>query len=248
MIRFTIFFFILFLLGCQKQDEIMDNRLSDYLDQSGLVLSNSLIACAASFPLANVKENLTNSIFFLPIKGARDFKYFETRNIDENPDDLKNYFEIELDHEPVFNFLKKFNRPQVQDEVWCKVTYIVNDSLHICNAIRIKEPIKPSEINPGLIVSESLGKGSVKFSWVDGIYLENAIYFQVVSDDSGNLITGTYTYDQTFTFFDPSNIVLNINPSDHIPKLDPGDYQFTLMAVSIDNWVNLLGTIDFQVD
>ena len=86
-----------------------------------------------------------------------------------------------------------------------------------------------------------------KFSWDDGRIKENAIYFQVISDDEGNLLSGTYTTDKHFTYQDSSNVVFDINrtwPSDLIAG---EDYNFTLMAVSLDNWVNLVIQKSFSI-
>jgi len=55
-----------------------------------------------------------------------------------------------------------------------------------------------------------------------------------------NLISGTYTYDRAFTVYDLSNVVLNITDTTFVPTLEPNqNYNFTMMGVSEDNWVNL---------
>ena len=53
----------------------------------------------------------------------------------------------------------------------------------------------------------------------------------------GNLISGTYTYEPNFTFYDLSNVVLNITDTSSVPLLkENSTYTFTLMGVSEDNW------------
>tara|TARA_B110000037_G_scaffold188288_1_gene219533 strand:- start:56975 stop:57187 length:213 start_codon:yes stop_codon:yes gene_type:complete len=70
-----------------------------------------------------------------------------------------------------------------------------------------------------------------------------------VSDLEGNLISGTYTYEKNFTFYDLTNVVLNIKDVDPALALQPNrTYRITMMAVSQDNWVNLLCEKKFNTD
>jgi hypothetical protein len=85
-----------------------------------------------------------------------------------------------------------------------------------------------------------------KFTWVDSTSINNAIYFQVVSDANDNLISGTYTYDKHWDFYDLNNVILNIRDVNPIPSLtNTTNYNFTLMGVSVDNWVNIAGSKGF---
>ena len=78
-----------------------------------------------------------------------------------------------------------------------------------------------------------------KFSWINNQFGDNAIYFQVVSDAQNNLLSGTYTVENEFQYYNTSNVVLNIT-TEEPPLLSIGAlYNFTLMDVSTDNWVNL---------
>jgi hypothetical protein len=76
---------------------------------------------------------------------------------------------------------------------------------------------------------------------------KDAIYFQVVSDDSDDLLSGTYTFETQFKYYDLDNVVLNVTretPPDLIPDQT---YGFTLMGVSENNWVNTFAQISFTV-
>ena len=86
-----------------------------------------------------------------------------------------------------------------------------------------------------------------EFTWQDGAIVENVIYFQVIQDDRGDLLSGTYTFDKHFKFYDLSNVVLNIRDLQPAPVLEEGrSYKFIMMGVSEDNWVNLVMEKDFQ--
>jgi hypothetical protein len=56
----------------------------------------------------------------------------------------------------------------------------------------------------------------------------------------GDFISGTYTYDNYFEYNITSNVVLNINTIMPENLVLDTTYNFTLMAVSEDNWVNLV--------
>ena len=152
-----------------------------------------------------------------------------------------------LESEPLFNgFLARFNNPDFEGERQGIVTFLTEGRLHISNPITLKSNTKPTEINEELlnVVENNINP---TFEWQSGIIDENAIYFQVVSDADGNLISGTYTFDTNFTFYELDNVVLNITDPTTNPRLQPqSDYVFTLMGVSLDNWVNLFIEQEFS--
>ena len=78
------------------------------------------------------------------------------------------------------------------------------------------------------------------FSWNDGIFPENAIYFQVIADVNNDFISGTYTTDTWFQYYNLSNVVLDINRITPPDLLTNNQYNFSMLAVSLDNWVNLV--------
>lgn len=210
---------------------------------------SDLIACAGGNQeglLGNESGEI--SIFFYPIEGAYDFRYYESESPEEAMQ-FSNYHQIHLQDEPVFNgYLRKFVRDQPSSDNVGIVTYRTEDSLHICNPIQLKSIAKQTEFNNELL---TINNNSInpQFQWNDGIIDENAIYFQVISDQDGNLISGTYTFENNFTFYDLSNVVLNIRDIQPHPTLSPNQtYHFTLMGVSEDNWVNLVFNQSFETN
>jgi len=112
--------------------------------------------------------------------------------------------------------------------------------------IRLKTNIKPTEKNADLVETFE-DVVSPSFTWQDGQIEENIIYFHIISDLDDNLISGTYTIEKNFTFYDLSNVVFNITDTTFVPTLEPNqDYKFTLMGVSEDNWVNLFAQKEFS--
>lgn len=119
--------------------------------------------------------------------------------------------------------------------------------MHISNAIRLKFDDKPSEFAPSLVRIDQSNPLSPLFSWSDGRTPENEIYFQVIAEENDDLLSGTYTFEQQFQFYNLSNVVLNIRDLSPPPSLVPNRrYQFVLMGVSIDNWVNLIIQVPFE--
>jgi hypothetical protein len=243
--------FILFLSACGEDETplLNENILSEYIELNGELELSDLIACAGG-KAGGIFNNSTEStsIIYYPENNPSDIRYFETSGPLDSMD-FSQFVAKELSAEPLFNgYLWKFNNEPFEGERLGIVTYIVDDTLHISNPITLKVNDKPTEVNPNLVVVEENGT-TPNFTWQDGEIAENAIYFQVISDMENNLISGTYTFDQEFTFYDLDNVVLNITDALSTPTLLPDqDYKFTMMGVSLDNWVNVLIEKDFRTN
>ena len=240
-------FYILFLsiiFACSNDDSQVNldpNNLADYITLNRNLELDEVIACAGGRAIGLFDGDLDpTSVIYYPIEGSSEIRYFETDTVLDSTD-FSLYTAIELPSEPLFNgFLAKFNNPSFDGEKQAIVTYLTEGRLHISNPITMKTNTKPSEVNAELLDIE-VNNVNPRFSWQAGIFDENAIYFQVVSDEQGNLISGTYTFEENFTFYELDNVVLNITDPNSNPTLEPNtNYQFTLMGVSVDNWVNLL--------
>lgn len=235
---------VVLLTACSNNNELIPYRnLKEYLNQNSNLELDEVIACAAS----DQSNKNTSFIFYYPIPGATEIKYFETPNLTVNENDFSKYTQVEYISEPVFNgYLERFVRNNNKD-TWCIVTYKTNGKIHKSNPIRLKHQTKPTEwINTiNIDFSEST---KPKFSWQDGVIKENAIYFQVISTENNNLLSGTYTFDKWFQYYNLSNTVLNITQSSPPNLIIENNYNFTLMGVSEDNWVNLVIQKTFNVE
>ena len=244
---------ILLFYSCE--DEVLvipvpSSNLAEYLEENPdmRLVRDSLIACAASMADTNVAFPI--SIFFLPEGNASNFRYFETESLLPENGIAGDYEEVVLDIEPVFNgYLRHFRRPALTENTWGVVTFERDDNIHISNPIRLKYNDLPTEHNSTLLTIDQTNSLSPLFTWEDGSIDENEIYFQVISEENGDLLSGTYTYERNFRFYDLSNVVLNIRDISPIPMLETGkNYGFLLMAVSLDNWVNLVIEKEFSTD
>ena len=246
MKKIGVFVFgIIALASCTK--EKFGQTLEDYLAENAGLERTDLIACAAgSEEEWDSEGTYPTSVFFYPIEGASDFRYFETKKLKDSLD-FSTYRQKELTDDPVFNgYLWKFNNTEFKGERMGIVTYKTPGKMHVCKPIRLKTNEKPTEQTTQVLTITENGVTPM-FEWMDGITPENAIYFQVISDLNGNLISGTYTFEKNFTFYNLDNVVINIRDIDPAPELEPNtEYRFTLMAVSRDNWVNLVAETTFN--
>ena len=210
-------------------------NLQEYINQNSSQNLGEVIACAAS----NKVNTEITYVFYYPFIGATEIQYFETESTSVNPNIFSNYNLKELNKEPIFNGkLERFVKESNQ-EVWCIITFIFDGKLHKSNPIRIKNQTKPSEWTADVTIdfTEQL---KPKFSWLDGNVDENEIYFEVLSDNQNDFLSGTYTTDKWFQYKNSSNVVLDINITEPVNLATNNTYNFTMMGVSEDNWVNLI--------
>ncbi len=213
----------------------INNDLASYLEFNSNLELDEVIACAAS----DKSNNNISYIFYYPILTATEIQYFETSSLEIDKNNFSLYKLTEYPQEPVFNgYLERFVRNN-NKEVWCIVTYKTNGKLHKSNPIRLKHQTKLTEWTNNVSIEYPETK-MPKFSWEDGNIKENAIYFEVISNAENNLLSGTYTYQKWFQYYNLTNTVLNVTRETPPDLIINNEYNFTLMAVSEDNWVNLV--------
>ena len=235
-VRLLFFIAIISFISCQN-DELIEEpqHLQAYIDVNSQNPLDEMIACAASDP----NDPTISYAFYYPVTGATDIRYYESEIVTIDPNNFSLYKRKELAKEPVFGGkLERFVRAG-SNEAWCVVTFKLQGALHVSNPIRLKNSTKPSEWTNAVAIDLSQS-GAPKFSWNDGTIVENAIYFQVITDVQNQFLSGTYTYEKCFQYKNMANVVLHIN-TETPPDLEVGqDYNFVLMGVSEDNWVNLV--------
>lgn len=232
-----IFFIGLIFFSCGNDDEPMPPRVLvdlDVLAADNAVARDSVIACASG------SENPGEYIVYAyPRPGAEDIRYFETDSISVDPNDFSNYSQVDITEEDFFNgYLIKFTR-ETSDEKWVIVSFFENDILNLSTPIRIKH-LSQSTLFTEEVIIDQAQVGEPLFDWTNITDPQDAIYFQVVSDANDNLLSGTYTFDPQFRYYNLDNVVLNITRETPPDLIINNDYQFTLMGVSVDNWVNTI--------
>lgn len=229
-----IFLCALILSSCNDDtDDAINITLQDYTNGASFE-TGAVIACAASDALS--AEVLT---FYYPEPASTNPRFYQTASINVDETDFSNYTQIVLDSSPVFNgTLRRFSQSATSDS-WIIVTFELGGEIKISNPIRTKITSKPTLWSDIVSVDQTQSQMPT-FSWQDNVAGDNAIYFQVVSDNQDNLLSGTYTNQNQFQYYKLDNVVLNITLNTP-PVLQTGlSYNFTLMDVSLDNWVNVV--------
>lgn len=242
--KIFILFLISLTISCSEDNDITTPRnLEDYIAAVSSSELGEVIACAAS-------ENTSLTyIFYYPETGASDIRYYEAESVDDDPNDYSNYKRKVLTISDVFGGkLQRFSRSD-SEENWCLITYMLDGKLHMSNPIRLKNSTSPTNWSDEVSIAYPTTL-EPSFNWATSATTDDAIYFQVIFEtESDEFISGTYTYDTTFQYFDSSNVVLNINIPETPSELEiDTEYQFTMMAVSEDNWVNTVVQENFVLE
>ena len=234
---------------CTKKNDdlalIPVKRLDAYVNKNNNLKKDILIACAASEKGAT--EDFGISVYYYPIPGAFDVKIFESVSAAIEPMDYTQYMQSDRESSPIFNgYLRRFELPGDIQEKWIILTYLSEGKFHISDPILLKHVTKPTVYDPEIITIDQQVSGQPLFSWENDSDGQTVIYFEVVSDSTDHLISGTYTYEKHWQYYNLENVVLNITQQQQPDSL-PGqsNYNFTLMGVSEDNWVNLIGIKSF---
>jgi len=232
----TIITSILLFACAEDNDVTVPRNLQEYVDAVSNDNFGDVIACAASVSATE------SYIFYYPEEGATDIRYYEADSLNVDPTVFSNYRRKVLTEADVFGGkLRSFYREDADDN-WGLVTYMLDGELHKSNTIRLKNASNPTGWTDEVAIKypETL---TPNFTWSDFGITDNANYFEVISEaEDETFISGTYTEDKFFQFYNLDNVVVNINEDD-LPEGDleeDTEYLFIMMAVSEDNWVNLV--------
>lgn len=233
------------LFSCGNDDEATPVRALvdlDVLVAENTVARDSVIACASG------SENPDEYIVYAyPRPGVEDIRYFETDSIGVDPNDFSNYSQVDITEEDLFNgYLIQFTR-QTVEEKWVIISFFENDILNLSTPIRLKHQTQNTIFTEEVSIDQAQ-LGNPLFDWNSITHSEDIIYFQVISDANNDLLSGTYTFEPQFRYYELDNVVLNITRETPPNLIINDDYQFTLMGVSIDNWVNTIVQRRFVVE
>ncbi|MFL3660527.1 MAG: hypothetical protein ACI6PN_02130 [Polaribacter sp.] len=234
-----IFLFTCVLLGACSQDTDLTiaRNLQEYISENTTVAEGAVLAWAA-----NKKENTDLTyIYYAPEIGASDFRYYELKDASLAMDVFLNYERKSLENSVVFD--KKLNRfsRSGSSENWCLVTYKKEGGLQISAPIKLNNKTKTTVYSNAVSIAY---KTTVEpnFTWEDAAIDDNMFYFQTISDASSTMLSGTFTRDTFFQYYDTSNVLVSPNLNTEAPKALVADdiYNFMMMGIGPDNWVNMI--------
>lgn len=236
----------LFLSSCSTDDAntLIDQSesLINYIEER-TVENGAVIACAGN----TLNDTDIIEIFFYPEDGATNYKLYETSSSDVNSNDFINYNQISLNDVAVFNgYLRKFVG-NFNSERWFIVSFEIGDEIKLSNPIRIKNLSQSTLFTNQISINQEETQMPL-FSWNVNSELNNAIFFEVLSTIDDDLISGTYTFEAQFQYYDTSNVVLNITNGTPPSLIVDEDYKMTIMDVSADNWINEIFVSQFTIE
>ncbi|WP_430411595.1 hypothetical protein [Kordia sp.] len=235
-IAYTLLFFA--IVACNSDDSATEINIINTANLSEVIANRTIetgavIACAAS----DAGNSEVVNVYYYLEAGATNVQFFETNTVDVNKDDYSNYRRLDINETPLFEgFIQQFTRPFAIEQ-WVIVAYELDGEVKISNPIRIKNITKPTVWTTEVDITQETSK-MPKFTWEHNTNGDNAIYFQILSTIDNGLLSGTYTFENQFQYYNTSNVVLNITPENPLELTIGNSYKFTLMDVSEDNWVN----------
>lgn len=225
---------LLILVSCLEDDGaeiIFDNEaiLSDFLEDK-IFVNNEVIACAAS---DNAILDLIN-VYFYPEEGASNYRLYQSWADDSQ--DFSSYGFVPVVSEPFFQGALRLFKLRSTCK-WVTVVYEREGKVEISTPIRFKVNTQPTVWSEDITVNQETSL-MPRFTWDILSEEHNAIFFEVLSTNNLELLSGTYTEENNFQYYNLNNVVLNITQGTP-PNLVKGEtYIFTVMDVSLDNWVN----------
>lgn len=234
--KLFLFIALLLIISCNNKDNninLSESILNEYLLINNNRALDEVIACAG-----NNESRSEVYIYYYPITGSSEIRYYETETTSVNPNDFSNYKLQNLPTSPVFGGkLSRFTRT-AKTEAWGIVTFITEGKIHKSNPIRLKQTTKPTLYTDRITIRDE-ETTMPKFSWNSSVYNDDAIYFQALVNNSNTFISGTYTVNKCFRYYDTTNVVLNINQGRPESFNPMAIYTMNILGVSKDNWVNI---------
>jgi len=197
------------------------------------------------------KDATNTNLFYLyyyPLNGATELRYYETENIDVDPTNLSNYNRKKISDEAVFGGkLRRYSRTSSKDR-WAIVTYIIGNTLYTSEPVKIQHKTKPTEFITGetdaLTINFSEPLQPV-FTWTDGKIDENVSYFQVFTDNADAFLSGIFTTSKTVQYGNLEGLE-TINTETPAALMLEDTYKFVVFGLSSGNWANLIIQKSFE--
>ncbi|KJD37013.1 hypothetical protein PW52_00710 [Tamlana sedimentorum] len=225
---------LVLVASCASNDDITEQilDLTSYIENKTYE-TGAVIACAGN----ESETSNAAAVYFYPEGDAENFILFETASNNVDPNNFENYTRLQAEDLPVFNgYLRKFEN-NITVERWFIVSFEMDGEIKLSNPILIKNQSQPTIFSSDININQDTSQMPL-FTWEVNSEADNAIFFEVISNTNNDLISGTYTFETQFQYYNTSNVVLNITNGTP-PDLTLGEtYSITIMDVSEDNWIN----------
>lgn len=268
MLRLTIYLSLLvFVFGCEDF-EIRPSEpeppveypfpadgqsLRSFIQGNSLIEQrDSLIACAFSGDHAFLPQGIGADVRVLSYSYFQEgeFIYFHSTDRVAASDNLGHYtYRRALGARNVaggFFEVLPVAQPAAETFERMIVARVIGDKIYLSNAIFLKGTGDPTAAFPGALAVADAPQGTPRFTWPETPG-DNVIYFQLLTDGNDRVVSGTYTTEPGFTYYQTDNVVLNVSPGTPPASLASGNgpYRMTVMGVGANNWVNFIRDVDF---
>lgn len=242
---FYLFIFLVFT-SCVTNDDVdivfdEEANLSDFLIDKTYI-KDAVIACAAS---TQSDRSIVN-VYFYPEEGATNFRLYESNSNVANGKDFSKYIHNNAQSEPFFNGALRFFEVN-SNSAWFTVVYDLGETIKLATPIKNKKNPQPTLWTSDIEIDQQQPTMPL-FTWDVNSEENNAIFFQVLANDNLDLLSGTYTNENKFQYYKLDNVVLNITQNTPPELVLGNNYIFTIMDVSLDNWVNEVIMATFRIE
>lgn len=232
-----------FNVGCSKNDSPTPTDLESYLNTKTHTIGD-VIACAGSN-----KDNNQILVYFFPRIHTSNYKLYLSNNSNVEKTNFKEYtWKNVTDTNTIGNTLRAFELENTIPNLWAIVSFEENNQISFSNPINLKHLISPTIYNNQVDITP-LQKPI--FKWENTLgkdHTKNAIYFQILNNKVNQLLSGTYTLNTNYTYLNNSNVILTITPNNNTSLKANENYNFLVMGVSEDNWINFISDKTFKIN
>ncbi|WP_111682239.1 hypothetical protein [Winogradskyella tangerina] len=202
-------------------------------------LENNLYQTDAIFTFAG--NDLANSdhtnIYAVIEEGASDIKFYETDTPNINEQDLYRYLLMEIQPTLISDAkIKTFRHTFLRDE-WIIMTYKIEDKIKLSSPIRINNLFRQTDYIEDIVIDQGMS-GSANFEWSVQSAENNAFFFEIMKDQNDAVLSLTFTNDSHFQYFDLTNVTLNLSQNVPPNLVQDENYEFTVLDIGLDNWIN----------
>ncbi|PQJ79517.1 hypothetical protein [Polaribacter porphyrae] len=217
-------------------------NLQEFLDAKNTNTTETITSFAAS----EDGNNSLSYIYYYPKTNARDFRYYETENISVDETDFTNYRRKMLTDEATLAAqFRRFSRTD-DEESWYIVTYEIDEVVYKTEPIQLRNSSQPT-VWQTTIETQFPETLKPNFTW-SNFGTTNNLYFHLLTDSSSTFVSGIYTQNTSFNFYDTSNTISQINTTTPDDLILEDQYRCTVLGISAYNWVNLVIEDSFVVE
>lgn len=223
-------------------DKIKVQTLEEFMTAQTLSPSDDLVACAASTLVLSMDfPPVHTMVYYKTVEGQGDIKVWYSEAFSQ---DFSKYQEITVNDVRIHNNFMGSALMNLQSGSII-VSTSTEDEFIYSKPIEILSDEITTVIHTDVEVDLANGLNPF-FTWPESTVDSESIYFHLIVDMvNDDAITGTYSYENTFTFYDLNNVVFNVTEKENPELLSNTNYLMQVMHVSDNNYVTKITRAEF---